>query len=76
MLVAEWKNGADHPLIQLVEELCREGERITDEAKKDKEDLRQQVSFYIFLIICQSGFFGTIIIVMDKCCIVFGMAST
>ncbi|KAK9719890.1 Pericentrin-AKAP-450 domain of centrosomal targeting protein [Popillia japonica] len=43
MLVAEWKNGADHPLIQLVEELCREGERITDEAKKDKEDLRQQI---------------------------------
>ncbi|GJQ85464.1 hypothetical protein Trydic_g23887 [Trypoxylus dichotomus] len=42
-LVAEWKNGADHPLIQLVEELCREGERITEEAKRDKEDLRQQV---------------------------------
>ncbi|KRT80804.1 hypothetical protein AMK59_6020, partial [Oryctes borbonicus] len=33
-LVAEWKNGADHPLIQLVEELCREGERITEEAKR------------------------------------------
>lgn len=56
-LVADWKNGSDHPLIQLVEELCREGERITDEAKKDKEDLRQQVSNIYVLIVAPMNCF-------------------
>ncbi|XP_022916668.2 early endosome antigen 1 isoform X1 [Onthophagus taurus] len=42
-LAAEWKSGADHPLLELIEELCREGERIDDESKKEKRDLIQQI---------------------------------
>lgn len=48
-MVAECATSADHPLLQLVEELCREGDRITEEAKNDHEDLRQQVSFNCML---------------------------
>ncbi|KAF5306240.1 hypothetical protein FQA39_LY08938 [Lamprigera yunnana] len=42
-MVVECASGADHPLLELVEELCREGSRISEEAKNEHEDLQQQI---------------------------------
>lgn len=42
-LVTECGSNTDPALIQLLEDLCREGDRITEEAKSDREDLQQQV---------------------------------
>lgn len=37
-------------LLQLVEDFCREGERVVDEGKKDKDDLQAQVCFIFYLL--------------------------
>lgn len=37
---------ADHPLLQLVDDLCQEGDRIVDDAKKEHMDLLQQVGWF------------------------------
>ena len=34
-------------LLQLIEELCRQNDKLMDDAKKEKEDLQQQVKFYL-----------------------------
>lgn len=36
-------------LLQLIEELCRQNDKLIDDARKEREDLQQQVkSFIIF----------------------------
>lgn len=32
-------------MLQLIEELCRQSDKLMEEARKDKEDLQQQVRF-------------------------------
>lgn len=43
-LVTNLGTNANQSVIQLIEELCIEGDRITEEAKRDHDDLNQQVS--------------------------------
>lgn len=39
-------------LLQLIEELCRQNDKLMDDARKEKEDLQQQV---IIFIICRNA---------------------
>lgn len=49
-IISEWELEADNPVLVLLEDLCKEGDRITEEAKRDHEDLLQQVSLsFIFV---------------------------
>lgn len=48
-IVSESSDGQEHPLFQLVEDLCREGDRLTEDAKKEHDDLVRQVCAF-FLI--------------------------
>ncbi|XP_069680061.1 A-kinase anchor protein 9-like isoform X4 [Periplaneta americana] len=45
------------PHLQLIEELCQEGDRLSEEARKEREDLQQQVSLdslpFIHRVCCQ-----------------------
>lgn len=41
-------------LLQLIEELCRQNDKLLDDARKEREDLQQQVKLFIF-IICQNA---------------------
>lgn len=55
-LVAECGTNTDNPLLQLIDDLCKEGDTIIDEEQKEKEDLKQQVyisflNLYLLLII-------------------------
>lgn len=51
-IISEWELETDNPVLVLLEDLCKEGDRITEEAKRDHEDLLQQVSdFYCHLIL-------------------------
>lgn len=43
MLISEWEMETDNPVLVLLEDLCKEGDRISEEAKRDHEDLIQQV---------------------------------
>ncbi|XP_046436296.1 nuclear mitotic apparatus protein 1-like isoform X3 [Neodiprion fabricii] len=51
--------GENSYLLQLIEDLCRQGDKAADEAKKEKEDLQLQVSFdptpppYIHRVCCR-----------------------
>lgn len=45
LLIAEHPTSADPAFVQLIDELCREGEAINEESKKEQEDLKQQVSY-------------------------------
>lgn len=49
-LIAEWDLDADNPILILLEDLCKEGDKITEEARRDHEDLIQQVGFFYCLI--------------------------
>lgn len=51
-VAAECGAANDHPLLQLVEDVCREGERLAEEARKEQKDLLQQVIFF-----CIAGVF-------------------
>ncbi|KAK5641438.1 hypothetical protein RI129_009985 [Pyrocoelia pectoralis] len=42
-MVLECASTANHPLLELVEELCSEGNRVTEEAKNEHHDLQQQI---------------------------------
>lgn len=46
-LISEWELETDNPVLVLLEDLCKEGDRIMEEAKRDREDLTQQVRFNI-----------------------------
>lgn len=53
ILVAESGINSNHALVQLIDELCKEGDRILEEAYRDREDLLQQVklkenTIYVF----------------------------
>lgn len=48
---AECGAASDHPLLQLVEDVCREGERLAEEARKEQKDLLQQVNFWLLLLV-------------------------
>lgn len=39
----------DHksPYLQLIEELCREGDRLLEEARKERDDLQQQAGIFL-----------------------------
>jgi hypothetical protein len=41
----------DHksPYLPLIEELCREGDRLLEEARKEKDDLQQQAGIFLTL---------------------------
>lgn len=43
-LVSECEEEADNPILLLLEDLCKEGDRMAEERKKEREDLMQQVS--------------------------------
>jgi hypothetical protein len=34
------------PHLQLIEELCQEGDRLSEEARKEQEDLKQQAGIF------------------------------
>ncbi|KAF5283599.1 hypothetical protein FQR65_LT13805 [Abscondita terminalis] len=42
-MVLECANNANHPLLELVEDLCREGSRVSEEAKNEHQDLQHQI---------------------------------
>lgn len=42
-VISEWETEGDNPILVLLEDLCKEGDRMTEEAKKDHDDLVQQV---------------------------------
>lgn len=50
-IVAEWELEADNPFLVLLEDLCKEGDRIREEARRDREDLIQQVSWFLYLFL-------------------------
>lgn len=37
-------------LLQLIEELCRQNDKLLDDARREREDLQQQVKLFIFII--------------------------
>lgn len=49
-IVSETPGGDEHPLLQLVEDLCREGDRLTDDAKKEHDDLVRQVGVSLIFL--------------------------
>ncbi|KAK4873718.1 hypothetical protein RN001_013078 [Aquatica leii] len=42
-MVVECAGSANHPLFELVEELCREGSRVSEEVKHEHEDFQKQI---------------------------------
>jgi hypothetical protein len=38
------------PHLQLIEELCQEGDRLSEEARKERDDLQQQASTFELLL--------------------------
>lgn len=53
LLISEHPNGVDPAFVQLIDDLCREGELIIEESKKEQEDLKQQVRS-VFINICSN----------------------
>jgi hypothetical protein len=39
--------GDKSPCLQLIEELCREGDRLLEEARKERDDLQQQAGIFL-----------------------------
>jgi hypothetical protein len=39
------------PHLQLIEELCQESDRLSEEARKERDDLQQQASTYVTLAV-------------------------
>lgn len=50
-LISEWDLDTDNPVLVLLEDFCKEGDRITEEAKRDHEDLIQQVRIFMFILL-------------------------
>lgn len=42
-------SGETSCLLQLIEELCRQNDKLLDDSKKEKEDLQQQVKTLIII---------------------------
>lgn len=50
-MLAQSRASADPTLLHLIEELCRVGENIKEEATRERQDLIQQVSVHDYSII-------------------------
>lgn len=46
--IAEWVSEADNPVLLLLEDFCKEGDKIMEEKRREREDLMQQVSVLFF----------------------------
>jgi len=41
-------------MLQLIEELCRQNDKLIDDARKEREDLQQQVYYFCFTSLFKS----------------------